>query len=92
MVAIAAAEVAKNLGEWHDRALTEPVIVTKYGRESVVVFSVETFRRLTSHYCEVVDTSEMDEIVAKGIERSDIPEEYRWDSTDADVPNSRRGI
>jgi antitoxin StbD len=92
MVAVAAADVAKNFGQWHDKALNEPVIVTKYGRESVVVLSVDTFKQLTSHYREFVDTSEMDEIVADSIERSDIPEEYRWDSTDADVPNSRRGI
>jgi len=92
MVTVAAADVAKNFGEWHDRALNEPVVVTKYGRESVVVLSVDTFRQLTSHYREVVDTSEMDEIVAEGIEHSDIPEEYRWNSTDEDVPNLRRGM
>ena len=92
MVSVAAADVAKNFGEWHDKALNEPVIVTKYGRESVVVLSVDTFRRLTSHYREVVDTSEIDGIFADSVEHSDIPEEYRWNSTDADVPDSRRGV
>ena len=68
MVRVAAADVAKYFGEWHDKALNEPVIVTKYGRESVVVLSVDTFRQLTSHYREVVDTAEMDEIVAESVE------------------------
>ena len=92
MLAVAAADIAKNFGQWHDKALNEPVIVTKYGRESVVVLSVDTFKQLISHYREVVEPSEMDEILADGIERSDIPEEYRWNSTDEDVPNLRRGM
>jgi PHD/YefM family antitoxin component YafN of YafNO toxin-antitoxin module len=91
MATVSAADVAKNFGEWHDKALNEPVVVTKYGRESVVVLSVDTFRQLTSHYREVVDTSEIDDILAASIEHSDIPEEYRWNSTDDVVPDLRRG-
>ncbi|MEA2824672.1 MAG: hypothetical protein QOF03_1154, partial [Alphaproteobacteria bacterium] len=29
----AATEVAKNFGEWHERAMREPVVITKHGRE-----------------------------------------------------------
>ena len=92
MVKVAASEVAKNFGEWHDKAINEPVVVTKYGRESVVVLSADTFRQLTANYREVVDTTAIDAIIADSIEHSEIPVEYRWNSTDENVPNARRGV
>lgn len=82
MVTVAAADVAKNFGEWHDKALNEPVVVTKYGRESVVVVSIDTFHQLLSNYREVIDVSEIDDVLADSIEHSEIPEEYRWYSSD----------
>ncbi|WP_108462819.1 type II toxin-antitoxin system Phd/YefM family antitoxin [Devosia naphthalenivorans] len=91
MQAVPASEVAKNFGEWHDKALIEPVLVSKYGRESVVLISVETYRALLRNYREVVDTSELDDLVANGIESSEIPEQYRWSSEDDDVTDERRG-
>lgn len=43
---VQAAKVQRNFGAYQDRALVEPVIVTKYGRESVVILSAEEYRRL----------------------------------------------
>jgi hypothetical protein len=43
MQKVPAAEIAKNFGEWHDRALNEPVFVTRYGRESVVIVSAQLY-------------------------------------------------
>lgn len=42
----AASEVAKNFGEWHDLALSQPVAITKYGRETVVMLSTSLYRSL----------------------------------------------
>jgi antitoxin StbD len=92
MISISASDVAKNFGEWHDKAMSEPVVVTKYGRESVVLLSVDTFKSLTANYREVVDTGEINDALANSIELSEIPEEYRWNSTDTEVPDSRRGF
>ena len=91
MQTIPASEVAKNFGEWHDKAMIEPVVVSKYGRESVVLISVETFKSLVRNYREVIDTAELDDLVAGGIESSEIREQYRWNSDDEDVPDKRRG-
>lgn len=44
---VRASEVAKNFGEWHDVALSEPVYVTRYGRVSVVLVSADRYRHLT---------------------------------------------
>jgi PHD/YefM family antitoxin component YafN of YafNO toxin-antitoxin module len=37
-----ASDVQKNFGVWHDKALQEPVQITKYGRETVYLISADT--------------------------------------------------
>jgi prevent-host-death family protein len=51
MVKVTAAEFQKHFGRYKDAAQREPVIVTSHGRESLVVLSVEDYRRL-----EALDT------------------------------------
>lgn len=43
---VPASEVAKNFGKWHDLALSDPVVVTRYGRASVVLVSADSYRHL----------------------------------------------
>jgi antitoxin StbD len=83
--------VAKNFGEWHEKAMREPVMITKHGRESAVLISAETFHKLLDGYREVVPTTDLDTALATAIVNSDIPEEYRWESTEDDVSDERRG-
>ena len=48
MVTVSAAEFQKNFGQYRERAQREPVTVTSYGRDSVVVVSAEEYQRLKS--------------------------------------------
>lgn len=48
MVTVSAAEFQKNFGQYREKAQSEPVTVTSYGRDSVVVVSAEEYRRLKS--------------------------------------------
>jgi len=41
-----AGQIAKNFGEYADKALTEPVNITKYGREHLVLLSAAEYERL----------------------------------------------
>ncbi len=41
-----AAEIAKNFGEYADKALVEPITITKYGREHLVLLSAAEYERL----------------------------------------------
>jgi antitoxin StbD len=91
MALAAASELAKNFGEWHEKAMREPVVVTKHGRESAVLLSAETFHALIDNYREVVAVEDLDAAVASGIEHSKIPEQYRWNSDEENVPDERRG-
>jgi two-component system CheB/CheR fusion protein len=43
---VSAAEFRRNIGTYQDRALTEPVFVTRNGRERIVLLSVEEYQRL----------------------------------------------
>ena len=46
MVKISSAEFQKNIGRYQDVALTQPVTVTRNGRERTVLISVEEYQRL----------------------------------------------
>ena len=92
MVQVAASDLAKNFGEWHDKAMREPVVITKHGRETAVLIAAETFHMLLERYREVVSVEDLDAAIVEAIENSEIPDEYRWDSTEEDVPESRRGM
>src|ERR1035437_6855921 len=46
MSIVTSAEFQRNLGLYQDKALAEPVIITKNGRERLVLVSVEEYYRL----------------------------------------------
>ena len=43
---VTAADVAKNFGQFADKALVEPVSITKHGREHLVLLSAGEYARL----------------------------------------------
>jgi len=45
---ISAAEFAKRFGELSDEALAQPLIVTRHGRDRLVVMSLAKYRELTN--------------------------------------------
>jgi prevent-host-death family protein len=46
MIKVSAAEFQRNIGRYQDLALTQPVAVTRNGRERTVMISVEEYHRL----------------------------------------------
>ena len=46
MVRMSAGEFGREVGRYQDVALTQPVIVTRNGRDRTVMISVEEYRRL----------------------------------------------
>jgi len=73
-----ASEVQKNFGVYHDRALTEPVRVTKYGRETVYIVSAETFHALKQAQREAIASAELTDAEMKLINSAEIPAEDRY--------------
>ena len=46
MIKVSAAEFQRNIGRYQDVALTQPVAVTRDGRERTVLISVDEYQRL----------------------------------------------
>ncbi|QND64920.1 type II toxin-antitoxin system prevent-host-death family antitoxin [Mesorhizobium loti] len=49
MSVISSVEFQRNLGRYQDKALAEPVTITKNGRERLVLLSVDEYQRLKRH-------------------------------------------
>jgi antitoxin StbD len=75
---VTSSDVQKNFGAYHDRALTEPVRVTKYGRETVYIVSAQTFHALKQAQREAIAATDLNDHEITLIEAAEIPEEHRY--------------
>ena len=81
-VTASASEVQKNFGAYHDQALTEPVRVTKYGRETVYLVSAKTFHALKQAMRRSLSAAELTDAEMALIESAEIPAEHRYSLKD----------
>lgn len=75
---VTSSDVQKNFGAYHDRALTEPVKVTKYGRETVYIISAQTFHALKQAQREAIAVTDLNDHEIALIEAAEIPEGHRY--------------
>lgn len=73
MISVAASEIQKSFGEWHDKALQSPVEITKYGRTSAVLVSATLFQAMWSSFRQTrtaasLSDSEMEMIMGSQID------------------------
>lgn len=81
MVRITASEFQKSFGAVSDRALREPVAITKQGRDHLVVLSAEEFARLKRRDRQVHAVDELPDEVLDLIERTEMdPRHGRLDA------------
>jgi hypothetical protein len=73
-----ASEVQKNFGAFHDRALTEPIKVTKYGRETVYIVSAKTYHEMKQAQRDAIEAADLTAAELSLIEAAEIPAEYRY--------------
>jgi hypothetical protein len=76
---VSAADVQKNFGLWHDRALKEPVKITKHGQETVYLISAETFHQLWASYRRAGSTLELSDADIALMDETQIPAEHDYD-------------
>ena len=72
---VSTAEFIKNFGQLADRALTEPVTITKNGRDRLVVLSVEEYQRLKRRDRQVFRTHELPDEIVAAIAATEAPSE-----------------
>ena len=77
-----ASEVQKAFGAFHDRAMTEPVRVTKYGRETVYIVSARTFHEMKQGWREALAAADLSDREAALLAAAEIPPEHRYSLSD----------
>jgi PHD/YefM family antitoxin component YafN of YafNO toxin-antitoxin module len=78
MATVPASEVQKNFGAFHDQALIEPVRVTRYGRETVVILSAREFHALKQAQRRSLSAGDLSDEELDAIARAEIPAGARY--------------
>jgi prevent-host-death family protein len=74
MIKVSAAEFQRNIGRYQDLALTQPVAVTRNGRERTVMISTEEYKRLKRRDREVLSLDDFTDEDIAAIEAARAPE------------------
>ncbi len=74
MVKVSAAEFQRNIGRYQDLALTQPVAVTRNGRERTVMIAIEEYRRLKRRDRRVLPLDDFTEADIAAVEATRAPE------------------
>jgi prevent-host-death family protein len=75
---ISSADFQRQFGALSDKALTEPVIITRNGRDRLVLLSVEEYERLRRRDRRVVRLEDFTEEEMALIAKADVPVEYAY--------------
>jgi len=77
MSVVTASNVQKNFGAYHDQALSEPVHVTKYGRETVVILSAREFHSMKQAQRRSLSASDLTDADLSAIRAAKMPASTR---------------
>jgi prevent-host-death family protein len=72
------AEFQRKIGHYQDRALVEPVMVTRNGRERVVLLSADEFKRLKRRDREALRTEDLTDVELAAIAAAEVPAAYAY--------------
>ncbi len=75
MIKVSSAEFQRNIGRYQDMALTQPVAVTRNGRERTVMISTEEYQRLKRRDRRVLRLEDFTDEMIEAIEKAEPPEE-----------------
>ncbi len=73
MVRVSSAEFQKNIGRYQDLALSQPIVVTRNGRDRTVVLSAEEYSRLKKRDRRVMGIDDFTDEDIAAIERAEPP-------------------
>jgi prevent-host-death family protein len=77
MLKVGAAEAQRNFGLYQDKALIQPVAITRNGRPRTVMISIEEYERLKRRDRQVFRTEEAPQDVVDAILNAEIPEDAK---------------
>ncbi len=70
MIRVSSAEFGKELGRYQDAALSQPVMVTRNGRDRTVMISAEEYHRLKRRDRTVFATDDLPEELIEAVQRA----------------------
>lgn len=77
-VKVTASEFQRAFGTFSDRALRNPVTITKQGRDHLVVISAEEYARLKRRDRRVGLAHELSDEWLEAVEKAEVPREYAY--------------
>lgn len=77
IVRVSSTEFGKEVGRYQDMALSQPVIVTRNGRDRTIMISAKEYVRLKRRDRQVFASGEMPETLLDAIERSEMDPRHR---------------
>ena len=77
MLKVGAAEAQRNFGLYQDKALIQPVAITRNGRPRTVMISIEEYERLKRRDRQLFRTEEAPQDVVDAILNAEIPEDAK---------------
>ena len=77
MIRVTSTEFSKEVGRYQDSALTQPVVVTRNGRDRTVMISAEEYQRLKRRDREVFATGELPAVIVEAIAHTDMDSRHR---------------
>jgi prevent-host-death family protein len=75
MLKVSAAEAQRDFGFYQDRALTQPVAITRNDRPWTVMISIEEYERLKRRDRQALRSEHMSQDLAEAILKAEPPEE-----------------
>jgi prevent-host-death family protein len=73
---VTASEFQQAFGALSDKARQEPVVITKHGRDSLVVMSAEEWERLKRRDRRVGLTTELSDEWGEAVRRARVPDDF----------------
>jgi prevent-host-death family protein len=72
MIRISSTDFGKEVGRYQDAALTQPVIVTRNGRDRTVMISAEEYERLRQRDRKVIAAGELSSELVEAVAKSEM--------------------
>ena len=77
MIRVSSTEFGKEVGRYQDAALSQPVVVTRNGRDRTVMISVEEYQRLKRRDRQVFAAGEAPEEIVEAVRNSEMDPRHR---------------
>lgn len=75
---VSTADFIKNYSSLADRALGEPVTITKHGRDRLVMVSAAEYERLKRRDRQVFQSADLPDAVLEQIAKAEVPAEFAY--------------